>query len=189
MRSIRHRRAPFHALAASLIALGAAFPVDAQCGVPGSGSCVVPHTGTGCSDSSCCTTVCNVDPFCCDVGWDEYCAGEAVELCGLTPPTLEVMAFGVSTTLPGNVAIGPCDLAAYNTPTGAWSIYFDGDDVGLTGKIIRAATITDAGDLVFSMDAAGTIAGLAGGPAGNAFEPYDLVRFTPTSLGDATAGA
>jgi hypothetical protein len=26
-------------------------------------------------------TVCSLDPFCCDVAWDGFCAAEAVELC------------------------------------------------------------------------------------------------------------
>ncbi len=36
----------------------------------------------GCTDGECCESVCAVDPFCCVVGWDATCVGEAAELCG-----------------------------------------------------------------------------------------------------------
>ena len=38
--------------------------------------------GPGCSDPNCEAIVCDidVDPFCCDVNWDDICTGEAVEL-------------------------------------------------------------------------------------------------------------
>ncbi len=52
-----------------------------QCGVAGAGSCFVSHGGTSCADSSCCASVCAVDPFCCDVAWDSICVGEAGTLC------------------------------------------------------------------------------------------------------------
>lgn len=180
--AIRRSIAP---VALALAGVGAAW---GDCGVPGSGNCVMPHENVGCADSTCCTTVCNLDPFCCDVGWDEYCAGEAVELCGLRGPMIEVMSFGVSTTLPGGVAVSRWDLAAYHTGTGTWSVYFDGDDVGFAGKTIRAATRTADGDLLIATEVAGTVAGLVGGPSGTSFEAYDILRFTPSTLGDTTAG-
>ena len=34
---------------------------------------------SGCS--SCATTVCSADPYCCQVAWDETCVGEAKSLC------------------------------------------------------------------------------------------------------------
>lgn len=42
----------------------------------GGGDCCVPGTGPGCNDVACCETVCACDSFCCDVVWDEFCAGE-----------------------------------------------------------------------------------------------------------------
>jgi hypothetical protein len=166
-----------------------AVPASAECGLAESGSCVVPHAEVGCNDAACCGTVCNADPFCCDVGWDEYCAGQAVGTCGIPAPIIHVMAFGANVTLPGGIAASACDLAAFDTGTGAWSVYFDGDDVGLTGQVIRAATRTSAGDLLIATDAGGSVAGLSGGPAGTAFGPCDLLRFTPVSLGENTAGS
>ena len=45
------------------------------------GNCVEDHGGLGCEVSECEATVCSIDPFCCDVAWDGFCAVEAVELC------------------------------------------------------------------------------------------------------------
>jgi hypothetical protein len=184
-----HSAHPRLALAMAFATLVGVAPLWADCGTPESGSCVMPHENVGCADATCCTAVCNVDPFCCDVGWDEYCAGGAVETCGIPAPIIQVMGFGTNTNLPGGVAVGPCDLAAFNSATGEWSVYFDGDDVGLTGQVIMAASRTAAGDLLIATLNGGSLAGLVGGPADTAFEPYDLLRFTPTSLGGSTAGS
>jgi hypothetical protein len=35
----------------------------------------------GCSDAACCNSVCDVDQFCCDLEWDDFCADEAEGLC------------------------------------------------------------------------------------------------------------
>lgn len=48
-------------------------------------SCDTVHAGVGCSDNSCCETVCTVDPFCGDAvngQWDDSCVAEAAGLCG-----------------------------------------------------------------------------------------------------------
>ena len=52
-----------------------------QCGLIGSGNCALSNITPGCSDQDCCNIVCNSDPFCCDVEWDETCVAGAVELC------------------------------------------------------------------------------------------------------------
>jgi hypothetical protein len=38
--------------------------------------------GPGCSDESCCSKVCKIDPFCCDTAWDGICVNEAFLYCG-----------------------------------------------------------------------------------------------------------
>ncbi len=53
----------------------------AVCGVSGSGSCTAEHTGRGCDDVTCCSSTCSVDPYCCDVEWDNICAAESPGLC------------------------------------------------------------------------------------------------------------
>jgi hypothetical protein len=50
-------------------------------GCPGSGDCFEPDGSPGCKDTSCCTVVCAVDPFCCDVVWDGLCVKEAAQQC------------------------------------------------------------------------------------------------------------
>ena len=51
------------------------------CGNQG-GDCCSPTPGTpGCLDATCCNAVCAIDPFCCNVEWDQICADEAEMLC------------------------------------------------------------------------------------------------------------
>jgi hypothetical protein len=45
-----------------------------------SGSCTASH-GPGCSNAACCTTVCNLDPYCCETAWDEVCVQLARNNC------------------------------------------------------------------------------------------------------------
>ncbi|MCA9286406.1 MAG: hypothetical protein KDA22_14365 [Phycisphaerales bacterium] len=44
-------------------------------------SCFSPSGDPGCNLASCCTTICDQDPFCCDTAWDQICVGEALETC------------------------------------------------------------------------------------------------------------
>jgi hypothetical protein len=184
------RRIPHRAHLIALTAVGAiSVASHGQCGAPGAGDCCDPHSGSGCADEACCMLVCNSDPYCCDVGWDEYCAGNAAELCGACEPVVRmVMAFGGSTTLPGGIAIDGCDLAAYDVGTGSWSIFLDGDALGLGGNTIAAATAIDGGDLLLALDGGGEIPGLIDGPSGDTVDSIDLIRFTPDVSGRYTAG-
>jgi hypothetical protein len=50
---------------------------------PGEGSCFEPHETPGCLDAACCELVCGFDPFCCDGPWDQLCAEQAMQVCGL----------------------------------------------------------------------------------------------------------
>lgn len=55
------------------------FPIAAPlsgnvCGPPNTNSCFQHNSGPGCSDATCCETVCAIDSFCCDSQWDETCA-------------------------------------------------------------------------------------------------------------------
>ena len=49
--------------------------------------CCTPHAGTGCTLPACESSVCQVDPFCCNTQWDERCASEASVLCTECQPT------------------------------------------------------------------------------------------------------
>ncbi len=53
----------------------------------GNASCYFPRGVPGCSDATCCTSVCAVDPACCDAAWDGLCVDAAVMVCGLGPAT------------------------------------------------------------------------------------------------------
>ncbi len=53
------------------------------CGVPQAGDCGVANGTPGCDDMECCTTICAIDPFCCQNQWDEFCALEAQEFCAI----------------------------------------------------------------------------------------------------------
>ena len=56
------------------------------CGSELSGNCFINKDTAFCDDKQCCTTVCAIDPFCCEVRWDGICVDEAVTLClGLEP--------------------------------------------------------------------------------------------------------
>ena len=47
------------------------------CGDPASGSCQEDNGTPGCDDPSCCSFVCEIDVFCCDVEWDASCVAQA----------------------------------------------------------------------------------------------------------------
>jgi hypothetical protein len=51
------------------------------CGSFNNPSCFVAHTTPGCNDFACCINVCNQDPFCCEVEWDNFCVGTANIAC------------------------------------------------------------------------------------------------------------
>ena len=60
-------------------------------GGPGAGACPGPegcfasHPSAGCNDAACCVTVCALDPFCCNVEWDQVCVAEAQLNCAVCP--------------------------------------------------------------------------------------------------------
>ncbi|MCP4685734.1 MAG: hypothetical protein GY867_09855, partial [bacterium] len=75
------------------------------------------------------------------------------------------------------------DILAYNTNTGVWSKYFDGSDVGFSWTDLDAFTLLDDGSLLISLDRPKSLPGLGW------VDDSDIVRFTPTSLGENTAGS
>ncbi|MFO0875092.1 MAG: S8 family serine peptidase [Phycisphaerales bacterium] len=103
-------------------------------------------------------------------------------------PGTMLMVFTGNPTIPGVGAVGGNQIVAYNPSTAAWSLYFDGNDVGLAGFTIDGLHRLANGDLLISVDLDGTLAGLVGGPSGTSIDDSDIVRFTPTSLGANTAG-
>jgi len=56
----------------------------ASCGDCGVGpSCFQAHSTPGCANTTCCATVCALDPFCCDTLWDSLCAQGATANCNV----------------------------------------------------------------------------------------------------------
>lgn len=111
---------------------------------------------------------------------------------GPPPPssTKYLYSFSGSPTLPGVGTVAPEDIVQYDSGTAQWSLYFDGSDVGLSGKTIAGFTRLSDGKLVFAFTASSTtITGLTGGPNGTTITYNDLVQFTPTTLGGTTAGS
>jgi hypothetical protein len=71
--------------ALALAGVGVAGPND-SCGGVDAGSCYEANGSPGCDCSDCCEQVCAIDPYCCEVEWDETCAaiveiGESVDDC------------------------------------------------------------------------------------------------------------
>jgi len=68
--------------------------------------------------------------------------------------------------------------------SGTWSMYFDGSDVDLStgAEDIDAVALLDNGDLLISTLGNPSVTGLSG------LQDEDVLRFTPSSLGDTTAG-
>ncbi len=62
----------------TLLALAASLAF-AQC--PAEGDCREPHPTPGCVMPDCCVLVCEANPLCCEVEWDQSCADAAIELC------------------------------------------------------------------------------------------------------------
>ena len=52
-----------------------------QCGSQFAGTCFEQHSTKGCDDVACCTTVCQIDAFCCSASWDALCASLAFQNC------------------------------------------------------------------------------------------------------------
>jgi hypothetical protein len=51
------------------------------CASPLSGPCFEVHSEAGCNQEGCCTSVCSIEPFCCDFQWDPMCVELALSLC------------------------------------------------------------------------------------------------------------
>lgn len=110
---------------------------------------------------------------------------------GWTTPTTSgkiLLCFSGNPTIGAAGIVPPEDIAVYDGASATWSRYFDGSDVGLAGRSIDAMAVLANGDILLSFASATTITGLTGGPSGTSVGAEDIVRFTPTSLGENTAG-
>lgn len=157
-----------------------------------SDSCLHTTNHAACSDELFCngTEVCSIITGCvpgtppCDVSQCD----EVNDSCASS--ILYCFAFDRATTVPSLGTVQNEDIVQYD-PTGVtWSLLFDGSDVGLGSFAIDGLAILSTGDLLLSFTASSTIAGMTGGPSGSTtLDDSDIVRFIPTSLGDATSGS
>ena len=82
-----------------------------RCGSESAGDCFQPNGTPYCSDGTCCGRVCELKPFCCDVGWDDECAGAAQEVCEQTeacclPEGRCIQVFSRDCAERGGIALG-----------------------------------------------------------------------------------
>ena len=92
----------------------------------------------------------------------------------------------VSSTTGGNVdgiSFADEDIMGFDPTSGAWSMIFDGSDVGIGTSDVDAFSLLPDGSVLLSTNAAYTFPGIG------AVADADIVRFVPTSLGTTTAGA
>ena len=73
------------------------------------------------------------------------------------------------------------DILAFDTATGAWSMHFDGSDVGVTADL-NAFYVQSNGSVLMSFQQSTSIGSLG------AVDDSDIVRFIPTSVGANTVG-
>ena len=86
----------------------------------------------------------------------------------------------------GNFRFHKEDIISYNTITGVWRMVFDGSDVGVGRANLDAFSIQADGSILMSFDK-----GLRMVIDGQltTVDDSDVVRFTPTKLGDNTSGS
>lgn len=88
------------------------------------------------------------------------------------PPVAEIYVSFASDGVVGNIAYADEDILMYDTATADWSLVFDGSDVGLANRNVDGFDFQE-GDIYLSL---------------NWSDKTQLYRFSPTSLGEETAG-
>jgi hypothetical protein len=83
----------------------------------------------------------------------------------------------------GTIAFNDEDILIRNQGTGAWSLYFDGSDVGLTNTDVSGIQLQPDGSILMSFSTSISLSGLG------TVDDSDVVRFVPTALGSSTAGS
>jgi hypothetical protein len=122
---------------------------DGAC-VPSAGDCCIDNGGPGCDSYDICNCVCagaGNDPFCCDTLWDNTCAQEAQQACGLfcpvdAPPRLFEGSAGPGVS---NFEVSPDDFGSVNSNTfvplnyqqgGDWNDSYNGTEVSFTNGFV-----------------------------------------------------
>ncbi|MDX1948830.1 MAG: S8 family serine peptidase [Pirellulaceae bacterium] len=121
-------------------------------------------------------------------GSDVGLASLTIDAFALLSATEFVFSFTTAATL-GGIAVDDSDLVRFTatslgeTTAGAWSLFLDGSDVGLStdSEDLDAVAILPDGSLLISTSGGFGVSGASGGGE-------DLLRFVPTTLGATTAG-
>jgi hypothetical protein len=87
---------------AALLVIATAASAGDPCGT--GGSCFEAHPAPGCSQVTCCDTICGIDPFCCETSWDTACAKIAELICA---PPVNVLGFEHNSLGNGAIAAAP----------------------------------------------------------------------------------
>jgi hypothetical protein len=82
----------------------------------------------------------------------------------------------------GGVSFADEDILIKDMATGAWTMFFDGSDVGLDVTDVDAFELLADGSLLMSFDTDFTLTNFG------AVDDSDILRFVPTSTGTTTAG-
>ncbi len=67
-----------------------------NCGDPETGDCFEDNGTPYCRDDSCCSTVCAMNPSCCEGPWNQACADMALANCPFNVPECNDLVFGLS---------------------------------------------------------------------------------------------
>ncbi len=82
----------------------------------------------------------------------------------------------------GSVGFDENDIVVFDPQTDAWTLYFDGTDVGFN-RGVSAFALLDNGDILLTPNRRVNLNGLGW------IEEQDIVRFTPVSVGPVTTGS
>ena len=110
---------------------------------------------------------------------DSWTVGTTTATVTERPQVVMYLSLGSSATLPGNLSVANEDIVAFDGS--AFSLYFDGSDVGLGSFTLDAFTVISATEILMSFTSAGTVGGVA-------MDDSDILEFRATSLGATTAG-
>ena len=114
------------------------------------GECCETHVSPGCEDPFATQCVCDADPYCCDLFWDQTCVEEASDLCGVVCATC-----GDGTCeAPADPVVWDLDIVDFAFPTFE-QVVTVGDTVRWTHQGSAPHTVT-ADDLSFN---SGTLSG------------------------------
>jgi C1A family cysteine protease len=100
------------------------------------------------------------------------------------PPAGAKLYLGSSTSgTAGGVSFADEDMLIKDMGTGAWSLFIDGSDIGLTNTDIDAFELMADGSMLMSFDTDFSLSGFG------SVDDADILKFVPTSTGSTTAGS